>query len=69
MLPRTTWIKLGRPELEKSDFYIKLTAQGLVEPLGIWRDVEMTIMGISMRIDFELIEPRSGSTSYHSLVG
>lgn len=61
-------IKLGKLELDKSNFYLKLANQGLVEPLGIWRDVETIIMGISTRVDFEFIEPRLGSNSYPALV-
>ena len=30
ILPKTTWIKLGRPELVKSNFYLKLANQGLI---------------------------------------
>ena len=35
ILPRAIWVKPGRPELEKSNFYLKLDDQVLVEPLGI----------------------------------
>ena len=35
ILPRSTWVRLSWPELEKYDFYLKLAYQGLVEPLGI----------------------------------
>ena len=62
------WIRLGQPKLEKYGFYLKLVDQGLVEPLGIWRDVETSIMGIKKRIDFEVIDPKQGSSSYPSLV-
>ena len=40
-----------------------------MKPLGIWREFKTTIMGISTRTDFEVIEPRSRSTSYPALVG
>ena len=69
ILPRTEWVKLGKPELMKLDFYLKLADQGLVEPLGIWKDIETTIMGILTRFDFEVIEPKPRSNSYPSLVG
>ena len=69
ILPRTTWIKLSRPKLVKSDFYLKLANQGLVELLGIWKNVKTTIMGILTRLKFWVIEPKSGSNSYRSLVG
>ena len=62
ILPRSTWIKLGWPELVKSYFYLKLVDQGLVEPLGIWKYVEMTIRVISTRVKFEVIEPKLGSS-------
>jgi hypothetical protein len=55
---RSTWIKVGFPKLDKSDFYLKLTDQNFIEPLSIWKYVEMTIMGISTRVNFEVIEPK-----------
>ena len=30
--PKITWLKLGQPQLTKSDIYLKLAYQGLVEP-------------------------------------
>lgn len=69
ILPRCTWMKHGRLELVKSIFNLKLADQGLVEPLGIWKDVGTTIMCISMRINFEVIEPNSISNSYPTLIG
>ena len=68
ILPRATWVRLGRPELEKSNYYLKLVDQGLVEPLGIWKDVETSIMGIKTRINFEVIDPKQGMSSYLALV-
>lgn len=55
IFPKSTWLKLGQPHLTKFDFYIKLIDQGLVEPLGIWKDVKATIMVILNRINFEVI--------------
>ena len=46
-----------------------LADQGLIEPLGLCRNVETTIMGISVRIDFKVIEPKEGSKSYPDVVG
>ena len=48
ILTKDTWEKLGRPQLVKSNYYLKLADQGLIEPLGICRNVETTIMGISV---------------------
>ena len=69
ILTKDTWEKLGRPQLVKSDYYLKLADQGLIEPLGLCRNIETTIMGISVRIDFKVVEPKEGSKSYPSLVG
>ena len=69
MLTKDTWEKLGRPHLVKFDYYLKLTDQGLIEPLGLCRNAQTTIMGISVRINFKVIEPKEGSKSYPSLVG
>lgn len=68
ILPKITWLKLSRPQLTKSSFYLELVDQGLIEPLGIYKYVEITIMGISARVDFEVIEPKLGSNSYLALV-
>ena len=68
ILTKYTWEKIGRPQLVKFDYYHKLANQGLIEPLGLCRNVETTIMGISVRIDFKVIERREGSKSYPTLV-
>ena len=46
ILTKYTWEELGRPQLAKSNYYLKLADQGLIEPLGLCRNVETTIMGI-----------------------
>ena len=69
ILTKSTWEKLGRPQLVKSYYYLKLADQGLIEPLGLCRNIETTIMGISVKIDFKVIEPKEGSNSYPTLVG
>ena len=69
ILTKSTWEKLGRPQLVKSDYYLKLVDQGLIEPLGLCRNIETTIMGISVKIDFKVIEPKEGIKSYPTLVG
>ena len=48
ILTKNTWEKLGRPQLVKSNYYLKLDDQGLIELLGLCKNVETTIMGISV---------------------
>ena len=48
ILTKNTWEKLGRPQLVKFDYYLKLDNQGLRDPLGLCRNVETTIMDISV---------------------
>ena len=43
--------------------------QGLIKPLGLCRNIETIIMGITVTIDFKVIEPKEGSKSYPALVG
>ena len=69
ILTKDTWEKLGRPQLVKSDYYLKLADQGLIEPLGLCRNIETKIMGIPIRTNLKVIEPREGSKSYPTLVG
>ena len=64
---KSTWEKLGRPQFVKSYYYLKLTDQGLIEPLGLCRNIHITIMRISIKIDFKVIEPKEGSKSYLAL--
>ena len=40
----------------------------MIEPLGLCRNIQTTIMGISVKIDFKVIEPKEGSKSYSTLV-
>ena len=68
ILTNDTWEKLGQPQLVKFDYYLKLVDQGLIEPLGLCRTIQTTIMWISIKIDFKVIEPKEGNKSYPSLV-
>ena len=68
ILTKSTWEKLGRPKLIKSEYYLKLADQGLIEPLGLCKNIETTIMGIIVTTDFKVIEPKEGSKSYPALV-
>ena len=69
ILTKSTWEKLGQPKLIKSKYHLKLANQGLIEPLGLCRNIERTIMGITVTIDFKVIEPKEGSKSHLALVG
>ena len=63
-----TWEQLGRPRLHESGIYVKLADQGLIEPIGVWKNVDTTIKGISTKVDFEIIDPKEGSSSFLALV-
>ena len=39
ILTKDAWKKLGWPQLVKFDYYLKLANQGLIEPLGLCRNV------------------------------
>ena len=55
ILTKDTWENLGWTQLVKSNYYLKLSDQVLIKPLGLCRNVETTIMGISIRTDFKVI--------------
>ena len=42
--------------------------QGLIEPLGLRKNIETTIMGIAVTTNFKVIEPKGGRKSYPALV-
>ena len=69
IMTRDTWEQLGRHRLYDLGIYLKLADQGLIEPIGVWKNVDMTIKGISTKVDFEIIEPKEGSSSFPTLVG
>ena len=64
-----TWEQLGIPRLYESGIYLKLADQGLIEPIIFWRNVDTTIKWISTKGDFEIIDPKEGSSSFPALVG
>ena len=66
---RDNWEQMGRPQLYESGIYLKLADQGLIEPIGVWKNVDMTIKGISTKVDFEIIDPKEGSSSFPASVG
>ena len=69
IMTRYTWDKLGRPQLNESGIYLKLDDQGIIEPIGVWRNVDMTAKCITTKVDFEIIDPKEGSSSFPALVG
>ena len=68
-MTRDTWEQMGRPRIHESGIYLKLVDQGLLEPIGVWKNVDMTIKGISTKFDFEIIDPKEGSSSFPALGG
>ena len=68
-MTRDTYEKMGRPQLYESNIYLKLADQGLIEPIGVWKNVDTTIKGISAKVNFEIIDPKEGSSSFPPLVG
>ena len=68
-MTRDTWEQLGRHQLNESGIYLKLADQGLIEFIGVWRNVYMTIKGITTKVDFEIIDPKEVSISFPALVG
>ena len=67
-MTQDTWVELGRPRLYESGIYLKLADQGLIEPIGVWKNVDTTIKGISNNVDFEIIDPKEGASSFPALV-
>ena len=68
IMTHDTWEQMGRPRLYESRIYLKLADKGLIEPIGVWRNVDTTIKGISTKVDFEIIDPKEGSISFPALV-
>ena len=69
IMTRDTWEQLGRPRLNKLGIYLKLADQGLIEPISVGHNVDTTIKGITMKVDFKIICPKEGSNSFPALVG
>ena len=69
IMTHDTWEQMGRPRLYESGIYLKLADQGLIEPIGVWKNIDMTIKGISTKVDFKIIDRKEGSSSFPVLVG
>ena len=69
IMTRDTWEQLGKPRLNESGIYLKLADQGLIEPIGVWKNVDTTIKGISTKVNFEIINPKERYSSFPTLVG
>ena len=69
IMTQDTWEQLGKPRLYESGIYLKLADLGLIEPIGVWKNVDTTIKGISTKVDFKIIDPKEGSSSFLELVG
>ena len=60
IIMRTIWEKIGHPRLFESSIYLKLADQGLIGPIGVWKNVKTLIMGINTTIEFQIIDPGEG---------
>ena len=63
------WIKIGRSHLQESGIYIRLEDQALIAPIGVWKNAETSIMGITTMIDYEVIDIQDEKHTYPVLVG
>ena len=68
IMTHDTWEQVGWPRLYESGIYLKLADQCLIEPIGVWKNIDTTIKGISTKVDFEIIDPKEGSSSFPVLV-
>lgn len=59
---------MGWPKLEESRIYIILVDQAPIAPIGVWKNVETSIMGIMMMIDYEVIDIQDEHHTYPTLV-
>jgi hypothetical protein len=50
ILPRETWIRLGKPLLQPTMNFLKLAYQRFIEPIGTLKSVITSIMGIPTRV-------------------
>ena len=69
IMTQDTWEQLGKPWLNESGIYLKLADQGMIEPIGVWHNVNTTIKGITTKVDFKIIDPKEGFISFPALVG
>jgi hypothetical protein len=68
ILPRETWVRLGKPLLHPTMNFLKLADQRFIEPIGTLKSVITSIMGIPTRVDFEVINLVEGIPAYPALV-
>ena len=59
---------MGRLSLVPMMNYLKLANQRLIEPIGILRNVDTQITGVSTSVDFEVINLVKGMPTYATLV-
>lgn len=69
VLLRSTWIKIGRPQLQELGIYIRLEDQGLIAPIGVLKKAKTSIMAITTMIDYEVIDIQDKQHTYPTLVG
>ena len=55
--------------MNESTIYLNLAYQGLIEPIGVWRNVDTMIKGILTKVDFEIIDPKEEYSSFPAPVG
>ena len=58
IMTRDTWEQMGRPRLYELGIYLKLVDQGLIEPIGVWKNVDTTIKESRPKSTLKSLTPR-----------
>ena len=61
----TTWFSMTI----KFRMYLELANQDLIEPIGLWKNVNTNIMGMDTKIEFEVIDRKIGDKYFPALNG
>jgi hypothetical protein len=68
ILPRDTWVRLGKLLLQPTINFLKIAYQRFIKPIGTLKSVIKSIMGIPTRVDFDVINLVEGIPTYPALV-
>ena len=69
ILPEFMYKKLKLSVLEEAPFQLKMADQRRIQPLGILRNQEITISGLSFSANFVVLKMDEGDSPYPLLLG
>lgn len=69
ILPEFLYTRLKLPKLEEAPFHLKMADQRRIQPLGILRNQQITVLRLTFPVNFVILKIDEGDSPYPILLG